>query len=57
MIEIDGKEYLYFSGTSYLGIAQDPDFLDILADNLFLYGANHGQSRVNNIRLHVFEEF
>nr|WP_170857113.1 aminotransferase class I/II-fold pyridoxal phosphate-dependent enzyme [Algoriphagus locisalis] len=57
MIEIEGKEYFYFSGTSYLGIAQDPDFLDILADNLFLYGANHGQSRVNNIRLSIFDEF
>lgn len=57
MIEIDGKEYFYFSGTSYLGMAQDMDFLDILANNLFEYGANHGQSRNNNIRLRVFEEF
>lgn len=57
MIEIDGKEYLYFSGTSYLGIAQHTDFLDILANNLFVFGANHGQSRVNNIRLNVFDDF
>lgn len=57
MIEIDGRDYFYFSGTSYLGMAQDLDFLDILANNLFEYGANHGQSRNNNIRLRVFEEF
>ncbi|WP_323826874.1 aminotransferase class I/II-fold pyridoxal phosphate-dependent enzyme [Algoriphagus persicinus] len=57
MIEIEGKEYLYFSGTSYLGIAQDMDFLDILANNLFEFGANHGQSRINNIRLNVFDDF
>lgn len=57
MIEIDGKEYFYFSGTSYLGMAQDMDFLDILANNLFEYGANYGQSRNNNIRLKVFEDF
>lgn len=57
MIEIDGKEYFYFSGTSYLGMAQDMDFLDLLANNLFEYGANHGQSRNNNIRLQVFEDF
>ncbi|MCE7055390.1 aminotransferase class I/II-fold pyridoxal phosphate-dependent enzyme [Algoriphagus sp. AGSA1] len=57
MIEIDGKEYLYFSGTSYLGMAQNMDFLDVLADNLFEYGANHGQSRNNNVRLQVFEDF
>jgi len=56
MIEIEGREYLYFSGTSYLGMAQDDDFLDTLSDNLFL-GANHGQSRVNNIRLRVFDDF
>lgn len=57
MIEIEGREYFYFSGTSYLGMAQDMDFLDILANNLFEFGANHGQSRNNNIRLRVFEEF
>ncbi len=57
LIEIDGKEYFYFSGTSYLGMAQDMDFLDNLANNLFEYGANHGQSRNNNIRLRVFEDF
>lgn len=57
MIEIEGKEYLYFSGTSYLGISQHTDFLDILANNLFKFGANHGQSRINNIRLKVFDEF
>lgn len=56
MIEIDGREYLYFSGTSYLGIGQDDDFLDALSDNLYL-GSNYGQSRVNNIRLRVFDEF
>ncbi|OOG70655.1 aminotransferase class I/II-fold pyridoxal phosphate-dependent enzyme [Algoriphagus sp. A40] len=57
MIELEGKDYLYFSGTSYLGIAQDVDFLDVLANNIFEFGANHGQSRINNIRLRVFDEF
>ncbi len=57
MIEIEGKEYLYFSGTSYLGIAQDVDFLDVLANNIFEWGANFGQSRNNNIRLEIFDEF
>lgn len=56
-ITLKGKEYLYFSGTSYLGIAQDRDFLKILSDNLYLLGANHGQSRINNIRLQVFDQF
>lgn len=57
MIELEGKDYLYFSGTSYLGIAQDVDFLNVLANNIFEFGANHGQSRINNIRLRVLDEF
>jgi 8-amino-7-oxononanoate synthase len=57
MVQIEGKDYLYFSGTSYLGIAQDRDFLDLLANNLFEFGASHGQSRINNTRLHVFDDF
>ncbi|WP_339867461.1 aminotransferase class I/II-fold pyridoxal phosphate-dependent enzyme [uncultured Algoriphagus sp.] len=57
MIEIEGREHLYFSGTSYLGIVQNNDFLDILADRLFDFGSNHGQSRLNNIRLLIFDEF
>ena len=57
MVQIEGKDYLYFSGTSYLGIAQDTDFLDNLANNLFEFGANHGQSRIGNVRLHVFDDF
>jgi len=56
-IEIEDKKYLYFSGTSYLGIAQDGDFLDILANNIFEYGGNYGQSRINRIRMQVFDEF
>ncbi len=57
MVQIEGKDYLYFSGTSYLGIGQDRDFLDLLANNLFEFGASHGQSRINNTRLRIFDEF
>jgi len=57
MVQIEGKDYLYFSGTSYLGIAQDADFLDNLANNLFEFGAHHGQSRIGNVRLLVFDDF
>jgi 8-amino-7-oxononanoate synthase len=57
MVQIEGKDYLYFSGTSYLGITQDTDFLDNLANNLFEYGAHYGQSRIGNVRLQLFDEF
>ncbi|MEP0712207.1 aminotransferase class I/II-fold pyridoxal phosphate-dependent enzyme [Algoriphagus sp.] len=56
-ITFEGKDYLYFSGTSYLGIGQDQSFLKQLAENLFRLGANHGQSRINSIRLQVFDDF
>jgi 8-amino-7-oxononanoate synthase len=57
MVQIEGKDYLYFSGTSYLGIAQDTEFLDNLANNFFEFGAHHGQSRIGNVRLHIFDDF
>jgi 7-keto-8-aminopelargonate synthetase-like enzyme len=56
-LNIEGKDYLYFSGTSYLGMAQDRTFLKALSDNLYRFGANHGQSRINSIRLQVFDVF
>lgn len=56
-VKIAGKEYRYFSGTSYLGIGQDSTFLMALSDRLFRFGGNHGQSRINSIRLQVFDDF
>lgn len=53
----EGREYLYFSGTSYLGMEQIPEYEQILMENLRKWGFNHGLSRVNNVRLSVFEEF
>ncbi len=57
VIHVDGKRFLYFSGTSYLGIGQSPEYQDILMDSISRYGVNHGQSRINNVRLRVFDEF
>ncbi|MDF2156380.1 aminotransferase class I/II-fold pyridoxal phosphate-dependent enzyme [Algoriphagus sp. CAU 1675] len=57
VIHIQGEDYLYFSGTSYLGIGQSEDYKKILVENIFRYGPNHGQSRNNNVRLRVFGEF
>lgn len=57
VIHIQGADYLYFSGTSYLGIGQSEDYKKILVENIFRYGPNHGQSRNNNVRLRVFGEF
>lgn len=56
-LKIGKKEYLFFSGTSYLGIDQVPHYEAILFDCIRRYGFNHGLSRVNNVRLKVYEEF
>lgn len=56
-IQVGKKSYLFFSGTSYLGIDQDSHYQSVLLDCIHRYGFNHGLSRVNNVRLKVFEEF
>lgn len=56
-VKIGKKEYLFFSGTSYLGIDQVPQYEAVLFDCIRRYGFNYGLSRVNNVQLKVFEEF
>ncbi|OON71015.1 aminotransferase class I/II-fold pyridoxal phosphate-dependent enzyme [Hymenobacter sp. CRA2] len=52
----DGREYLYCSGTSYLGMARNPEFAALLAEGLSRYGTNYGSSRHGSLRLRVYEE-
>ncbi|MDA0314061.1 MAG: aminotransferase class I/II-fold pyridoxal phosphate-dependent enzyme [Bacteroidetes bacterium] len=54
---IEGKEYLFFNGTSYLGIDSLEEYKDLLAANLQHWGMHHGLSRVNNLRLSLFDAF
>lgn len=56
-VRVGKKEYLFFSGTSYLGIEAERQYQSVLHDCIRQYGFNHGLSRVNNVRLKVFEEF
>ena len=55
-IEISQKKYLYFGGTSYLGLQEDPAFQDIYIANIRKYGTHYGASRKSNIRLSIYEE-
>lgn len=57
LVKNGNQEFLYFSGTSYLGMDQIPEYEEILIQNIRRYGFNHGLSRVNNVRLSVFGEF
>ena len=51
----DEVDYLHFSGTSYLGMAQDAFFTEKLKDGLTLYGNNFGSSRNGNLQIDVYE--
>ena len=55
-VDCDGKEYLFFSGTSYLGMNSSTEFLDYLVEGMKSYGTNYSSSRNSNFRLKVYEE-
>ena len=51
----DSQEYLWFSGTSYLGMPHHQGFKDNFAKALTKYGMSWGSSRNSNIRLDIYE--
>ncbi len=53
---INGKTYLYFGGTSYLGLQYNTDFQEILIENIRKYGTNYGASRKSNVQFSIYEE-
>ncbi|MFW0714585.1 aminotransferase class I/II-fold pyridoxal phosphate-dependent enzyme [Pedobacter sp. N23S346] len=53
---INGKSYLYFGGTAYLGIPQHQGFQDFYIDGIKKFGLNNGTSRSNNIQLGIYNE-
>jgi 8-amino-7-oxononanoate synthase len=53
----EGNELLYFSGTSYLGIGTNKAFEELVISGIHQYGISHGLSRINNVRLAVYEQF
>ncbi|MFD2569918.1 aminotransferase class I/II-fold pyridoxal phosphate-dependent enzyme [Spirosoma soli] len=55
-IQKDGQEYLFFSGTSYLGLSQRSEFQQLVIDAIGRYGTVFGSSRNGNLRIGVYEE-
>ncbi len=55
-IILQDKSYLYFGGTSYLGIQANSHFQQIYSTNIKKYGTNYGASRRSNIQLSIFDE-
>ncbi len=55
-IDIEGQEYLYFSGTAYLGLPHNPAFQDLIQEGLHQYGSVYGSSRNGNLQLTIYQQ-
>lgn len=51
-----GEEFLWFSGTDYLGMGHHEEFQTFLAEGLERYGTHFGGSRNGSLRLTVYED-
>lgn len=50
------RDYLFFSGTAYLGIQQNPEFGQLLTEAAAHYGTAYGSSRNGNLQLAIYDE-
>ncbi len=55
-VVIDQTEYLWCSGTSYLGMSRNPVFIQRVMEGLQRVGINWGSSRSNTLRLSLYDE-
>ncbi|WP_088342016.1 aminotransferase class I/II-fold pyridoxal phosphate-dependent enzyme [Robiginitalea sediminis] len=55
-ITANGRKYLYFGGTSYLGLQHAPRFRELYASNTMAYGTHWGASRSGNVTLALYGE-
>lgn len=55
-VRIDDIDYLYFSGTAYLGLSQHPEFIEHIKEGMDRFGANFGGSRRSNLQFDIFEK-
>lgn len=53
----DGKEFLFFSGYSYLGMNHVKDFTKFVKEGIDKYGILFPSSRISNTRLNLYKEF
>ena len=53
---INHKEYLFFSGTSYLGIPMLQEFQQLLTQSIQKWGTSYGSSRNANLKLDIYQK-
>ncbi|MBK5208518.1 MAG: pyridoxal phosphate-dependent aminotransferase family protein [Flavobacteriaceae bacterium] len=56
-ITVNGEKYLYFGGTSYLGMATNKEFQEIISESLKKWGTFYGSSRNANVKLAIYDKF
>ncbi|WP_428667552.1 aminotransferase class I/II-fold pyridoxal phosphate-dependent enzyme [Runella sp.] len=54
-INLHGQEYLFFSGTAYLGLPQNSEFHRLTQEGLHQYGSVYGSSRNGNLQLSIYD--
>jgi 7-keto-8-aminopelargonate synthetase-like enzyme len=55
ILSLDGKDFLFFGGTSYLGLPTLPEFQEILIANIRRWGTAYGSSRHSNVQLAAYD--
>ena len=53
---VDGQEFLFFSGTAYLGLPANPAFQALVAQGQQQFGTAFGSSRNGNFQLGIYEQ-
>lgn len=53
---IESQEYLWFGGTSYLGLGHNAAFQNLIQIGLNKYGSNWGSSRNNPLQIDIYEK-
>ncbi len=53
---VNGKEFSFFSGYSYLGMHQVPEFISLVKEGIDKYGWLFPSSRISNTQLSLFRE-
>lgn len=55
-ITVNGKSFLYFGGTSYLGLATHSEFQKQVINGIKKWGTSYGSSRNSNIKLSIYND-
>ena len=56
-ISVNGKEHLFFSGYSYLGMSHVPEFCDLVKAGIDQFGIVFPSSRISNTQLELYRSF